>query len=186
MRSPYPAEEPEVGLKEQSLQGLNPHQVFCHVLHLGCPDLVMNLEHGLAIGCSDNVGNGLLLASHVMLNRKIDVYLIKQDDALAAKASGLHRFVLIDGLCQTGSEERRERKGLPRFRFMVPQERTCPGYVDFEQAMDHGLVLDGTKHGRHPPPDLWIGDHLIINVLLFHALFPFLQWDRTWFSNPHL
>src|SRR6266700_3724038 len=170
LRSPSPGEDPEVGFKEQSRQGLKPHQVFCHVLHLGCPDLVMNLAHGLAIGGSDNGGNDLFLTSHLMLNRGIHVYLLKQDEVLAAFATGLHRFVLIDGFCQAGNEERRERQGLSSDRFVLPEVSACPGHIDFEQAMDHGLVLDGTKHGRHPPPDLRIGDHLIISVLLFHAL----------------
>jgi hypothetical protein len=108
MRSPYPVSQPEVGLKEQSRQGLKPHHVFCHALHLGCPDLLMNLAHGLAIGCSDNGGNGLLLASHIMLNREMHVYILKQDEVLAAFATGLHGFVLIHGFCQAGREERRE------------------------------------------------------------------------------
>jgi hypothetical protein len=30
-----------------------------HVLHLGGPDLVVNLAHGLAIGCSDDGGHDL-------------------------------------------------------------------------------------------------------------------------------
>src|SRR5712692_84927 len=168
MRSPYPGEDPEVGFKEKSRKGLKPHQVFCHILHLGCPDLVMNLAQGLAIGCSDNGRQDLFLASHVMLNREIHVHLIKQDEALAAFAIGLHGFVLSDGLCQAGSEERRERQGLPSLRLVLSEVSARPGHIDFEQAMDHGLVLDGTKHGRHPPPDLRIGDHLVIIVFLFH------------------
>src|SRR5439155_24780315 len=94
-----------------------------------------------------------------------------------------HGFVLIDGFCQAGNEERRERQGLSSDRFVLPEVSARPGHIDFEQAMDHGLVLDGTKHGRHPPPDLRIGDHLIISMLLFHALSPslapFLQPHRT-------
>src|SRR6266536_4707590 len=108
MRSPSPGEDPEVGLKEKSRQGLQPLQGFCHVLRLGGPDLVMNLAHGLAIGCSDNGGNDLFLASHLMLNRGIHVHLLKQDEALAALATCLHGFVLIHGFCQAGNEERRE------------------------------------------------------------------------------
>src|SRR6266496_4042123 len=107
-RSPYPGEDPEVGFKEKSRKGLNPHQVFCRILHLGCPDLVMDLAHGLAIGCSDNGGNDLFLTSHLMLNRGIHVHLLKQDEVLAALATGLHGFVLIHCFCQTGNEERRE------------------------------------------------------------------------------
>src|SRR2546428_2614010 len=108
MRSPYPGEDPEVGFKEKSRKGLKPHHVFCHVLHLGCPDLVMNLAHGLAIGCSDNGGKDLFLTSHLMLNRGIHVHLIKQDETLAAFAIGLHCFMFVNGFCQAGNEERRE------------------------------------------------------------------------------
>ena len=86
---------------------------FCHVLHLGCPDLVMNLSKGLAIGGSDNVGNDFRVSSHVTLNRGIHVHLIKQDEVFAAFAIGLHGFVLIDGFCQADSEERRERQDSP-------------------------------------------------------------------------
>ena len=53
------------------MNGFETHHGFCHVLHLGCPDLVMNLSEGLAIGCSDDIGHDLFLASHVTLNRGI-------------------------------------------------------------------------------------------------------------------
>src|SRR6266487_129914 len=142
MRSPSPGEEPEVGLRSESWQGLNPRQVFCHVLHLCGPDLVMNLAYGLAISCSDNVGYDLFLACHVMLNRKIDVHILKQYDVLAAKAYGLHGFVLIDSFCQAGRKECRERQGLPSGRLVLSEVSACPGHIDFEQAMDHRFVLD--------------------------------------------
>ena len=94
MRSPSPGEEPEVGLKEQSWQGLNTHQVFCHVLHLGGPDLVMNLAHGLAIGCSDNGGHGERVSSLATLNIGQHVHLLKEDEVLAAPPSdGTRRWV---------------------------------------------------------------------------------------------
>ena len=141
MRSPYPGEDPEVGLKEQSRQGLKPHHVFCHAPHLGGPDFAMNLAHGLAIGCSEDVGHGLLLTSHIMLNREIHVYILKQEEVLAAFAHGLHGFVLLDGLCQAGNEERRERQGLPSFRFLVSELSACLAHIDCDQAMDHGHAV---------------------------------------------
>src|SRR5215472_2458699 len=54
---------------------------LCHVLRLGYSNLMMNFAGGLAIGCSDDIGNELLLARHVTLNRGIHVYIIKQDQA---------------------------------------------------------------------------------------------------------
>jgi hypothetical protein len=83
----------------------------------------------------------LFLASHVPLNQGIHVHLFKQDEALAAKAKGLHGFVLIDGFSQAGHEERCERQGLSGFRLVLPQERTRPGHIDFQQAMHDGRVL---------------------------------------------
>src|SRR5438105_6700529 len=118
---PHPHHHPKDWEQQQPgpMDGFEPLPGFCHVLHLGCPDLVMNLTKGLAIGCSDDVGQSLFLASHVTLNRGIYVHLIKQDEALAAFAIGLHGFVLIDGLCQAGDEERRERQGLSSDRFVL-------------------------------------------------------------------
>ena len=102
----------------------------------------MNLAYGLAVGSSNDGGHDVFLASHVMLNREIHVHLLKHDEALAAKASGLHGFVLIDGFCQASCEERRERQGLLSIRLMLSQASARPGHIDFKQAMDHGLVLD--------------------------------------------
>ena len=101
----------------------------------------MNLVEGLLIRGSDDVDNGLLLSCHVTLNRGRHVHLIKQDEVLAAFATRLQGFVLIDRLCQTGDDERRERQGLPSFRLVFPQKLAGPGHIDFDQAMDHGLAL---------------------------------------------
>src|SRR6266581_6778586 len=64
----------EKGWEQQQpgpVDGLETLHGFCHVLHLGCSDLLMNLAEGLAIGCPDDVGHDLFLASHVTLNRGI-------------------------------------------------------------------------------------------------------------------
>src|ERR1700693_5265479 len=160
-------------------RAFEPSPCFCHVLHLGCRDLVMNLANGLAVGGSDDVGHDLRISSHVTLNRGIHIHLIKHDEVFPAFAIGLHGFVLIDGFCQAGSEERRERQGLPSGRFMLSEARARPGHIDFEQAMDHGLVLDGPIRERLQAPHLWIRDHLVSSVLLFHALSPSLRWNKT-------
>src|SRR6266581_6296532 len=146
----------------------------------------MNLSKGLAIGGSDNVVNDFRVSSHVTLNRGIHVHLIKQDEVFAAFAIGLHGFVLIDGFCQADSEERRERQGLPRGRFVLSQECARPGHIDFEQAMDHGLVLDGPIRKRLQAPHLRIRDHLVSSVLLFHYRSPSRRWDKTFVQDPHL
>jgi hypothetical protein len=87
------------------------------------------------------VGYDEFLAGHVALNIGQYVHLIKQDEVFAAKAKCLHGFVLIDGFRHAGNEERREREGLPGFRSMVPQVSASPTHIDFEQAMNHGLVV---------------------------------------------
>jgi hypothetical protein len=61
---------------------------------------------------------------------------------LPALATRMQGFVLINGVCQTGDDERRERQGLPGFRLVFPQKLASPGHIDFDQAMDHGLALD--------------------------------------------
>ena len=60
---------------------------------------------------------------------------------LAAFATCLHSFVLLDGFCQAGNEERRERQGLSGVRFLVPEVSARPAHIDFDQAMDHGRVV---------------------------------------------
>jgi hypothetical protein len=102
----------------------------------------MNLVESLAIGCSDDVGNVLRMSSHVTLNWGIHVHIIKKDEMLPALAQCLHGFVLIDGFSQARRDERCERQGLPGFRFVISQERTRPGHIDFDQAMDRGRALD--------------------------------------------
>jgi len=157
IRSTYPEVDPKEGSEEKGRQEQQPIycfetlQDFCHWFPLGCPDLVMNLAEGLAIGCSDGILNGWHLASHIALNRGRHIHIIKQDEVLAAFATCLHGFVLTHCLSQAGNDERRERQGLPSFRFLVPQERARPGHIDFDQAMNHGLVLGGTIRDRHPP-----------------------------------
>jgi hypothetical protein len=50
---------------------------FLHCFYLGSPDLMMNLSEGFLVGGSDNVDDGLFLASQVTLNQGRHVYLIK-------------------------------------------------------------------------------------------------------------
>jgi hypothetical protein len=101
----------------------------------------MYLAEGLAVGCSDRVVNDLLLPGHVTLNLGSHVHFIEQNETLAALAKSLHIFVFVDGLCQAGNDERREREGLSCFRFVLSQERARPAHIDFDQSVDHRLVL---------------------------------------------
>src|SRR5207237_1368995 len=80
----------------QVLNQFETHRGFCHVLHLGGPDLVMNLAHGLVIGCSDNGGHGERVPSLATLNIGQHVHLLKEDEVLAALATCLQGFVLLD------------------------------------------------------------------------------------------
>jgi hypothetical protein len=57
----------------------------------------MNLAEGLSIGCSDDVGNVLLLASCLTLNDRRHIHLIKDDKVLPALAIRMYRFVLSMG-----------------------------------------------------------------------------------------
>jgi hypothetical protein len=137
-----PADSEEKGRQERKRFETHTLRGLCHVLSLGCPDFVMHLSKGLAIGCSDGVRNGWLLAIHVTLNLGVHVHILKEDKLIPTFAIRLHGFALIDRFCQAGNDERRERQGLPGFRFVLPKVSACPGYIDFEQAMDHGHALD--------------------------------------------
>src|SRR5260370_6120852 len=53
------------------LDGFETLPGLCHVLHLGGPDLLMNLAQGLTIGCSDDGGANLFLAHPATLHRVI-------------------------------------------------------------------------------------------------------------------
>ena len=55
----------------------------------------------------------MFLTSHVTLNRGIHVHILKQNEALATFAIGLHSFVLLDGFCHAGNDESCGRQGLP-------------------------------------------------------------------------
>jgi len=136
----HPPEESEEK-NRQELKRFETLPGFRHVLHLGYPDLVMNLSEGLSIGGSDGVGNGLRMSSHVALNLGHHIHIIKQNEVLAAFATCLHGFVLIDGFSQARREERHERQRLPGFRLVFPQKRARPGHIDFDQAMDDGRAL---------------------------------------------
>src|SRR6266849_3476893 len=148
IRPTHPAEGPPADSDEHHRQESQPAYScealpsFFHLLHLSCPDLVMNLAEGLLIRGSDDVDNGLLLPCHFALNRDRYVHLIKQDEMLPAFATRMQRFVLIDCFSHTNNDEHRERQGLSGFRLVVPQELASPGHIDFDQAMDHGLALD--------------------------------------------
>src|SRR6266566_6245202 len=113
-----------------------------HCIHLSRPNFLMNLSEGLLIRRSDNIDNGLLLASHVTLNQGRHVHLIKQDKVLPAFVTGMQRFVLVHCLCQTGDNECCERERLSGVRFMFPQELASPGHIDFDQATNHRIALD--------------------------------------------
>src|SRR5947199_3863353 len=111
----HPAEGPPADSDEhhrqepEPVRGCETLPGFTHLLHLGCPDLVMNLAEGLLIGGSDDVDNGLLLASHLTLNRGRHIHFIKKDEVLAAFATRMQGCVLTNGVCQTGDDERCER-----------------------------------------------------------------------------
>ena len=103
-----------------------------HCVHLGRPDLLMDLAQGLRIRRSDDVDNGLLLPCHLTLNQRRHVHVIKHDQVLAAFAIRLHGLILIDCLCQAGDNERRERQRLPSVRFVVLQKLVGFGHIDVD------------------------------------------------------
>src|SRR5713101_1735214 len=116
-----------------------PGLLYC--IHLGCPDLVMDLAKSLLIRGSDDVDNGLLLLCHLTLNHCSHVHIIKHEEVFAAFAVRLQGLVLIDRFCQTGDNESRERQGLPSGRFVFLQKLAGFGQIDVDQAMYHGLAL---------------------------------------------
>jgi len=77
-------------------------------------------------------------------------------------------FAFIDRSRQTSDDERRERQGLPGFRFVVPQVSARPGHIDFEQAMDHGLAFDRRIHDLQDAPEFRIRDHLVLILPCVH------------------
>src|SRR6266702_773519 len=174
IRLTHPAEAPPADSEERGRQETQPMGSAealpgsFYLLHLGRPDLVMKLSEGLLIRGSDDVDNGLLLASYVALDRGRHVALIKQAEVLATFATCLQGVVLIDRSRHTGGDERREREGLPRFRFVIPQERARPGHIDFEQAMDHGLAFDRRIHDLQRAPELRVRNDLTSIVFLVH------------------
>jgi hypothetical protein len=70
-----------------------------------------------------------------MLNLSVHIHILKEDELIPAFAIRLHGFVLIDGFCQAGNEECRERQGLPSFCFVLPQASARLGHIDFKQTM---------------------------------------------------
>ena len=111
--SPSPPEDPPTDSEEEGRQELKRFEThtlrgLCHVLHLSGPDLVMNLAEGFAIGCSDSVGNGWLLAIQFTLNLCVHVHILKDEEPTPAFTIRLYGFVLIDCFCQAGNDERRE------------------------------------------------------------------------------
>src|SRR6266699_151751 len=138
IRSTYTPEGPKETSDQKGRQEQHPVLVcgrcpgFYLFSHLGCPDLLMNLSEGLLIRCSNDVDSGLLLASHVTLNRGRHVHFIKQDKVLPAFIICLHGFVLIDRFSQARRDECRERQGLSGVRFVLPQERARSGHIDFD------------------------------------------------------
>jgi len=102
----------------------------------------MDLAEGLAIGGSEDVDHGLLLAMHFMLNLCVHIHILKEDELIPAFAIGLHGFVLIDGFGQAGNEECRERQGLPSCCLVLPKVSAHPGHIDFEQTMNHRHALE--------------------------------------------
>jgi hypothetical protein len=63
---------------------------------------------------------------YVMLNLGVHVHLLKEDELIPACAIDLHGFVLLDGVCQAGNEERRERQELSRGRFVLASGVRAP------------------------------------------------------------
>ena len=109
--------------------------------HLRFPDLLMNLAEGLLVGCADESANGLRVSSHVTLNERRHIHLLKQDKVLAASPIRVQGFVLIHRVCHTSDDERCERQRFSGPGLVLPQERARPGHIDFEQVMNHGRAL---------------------------------------------
>ena len=86
----------------------------------------------------------------------------------AAFATRMQGFAFIDRSRQTSDDERRERQGLPGFRFVVPKVSAHPGHIDFEQAMDHGLAFDRRIHDLQYAPEFRIRDHLVLILPCVH------------------